>query len=273
MTYPKQSKSVHIEVLHDELCLYDWQRKEAHALNATAAQVWQMCDGATSPAQMAAQLRATQSPALNDMQAAALVSMSLQELTQAHLLAKTGAAGQNVLTRRQVLKALGGAAAGAVLLPAVSSIVAPRPVAAQSPAVPPAATATPTGPTWVQCSFPRTLNVGTLAANTGWTYFAFDAPVTQVDDDDCPIDDFEITWEGGPAPITINYAFARSDSDRNTGNTFILAGSTSEHNSVGMYDLPWNGIALANSNSTPWTMGLVTVTFMGERLDTGDGGQ
>lgn len=45
MMYPKQSKTVHVEMLNDELCLYDWQRKEAHALNPTAATVWQLRAG------------------------------------------------------------------------------------------------------------------------------------------------------------------------------------------------------------------------------------
>ena len=131
MMYPKQSKTVHVEVLNDELCLYDWQRKEVHALNPTAALVWQMCDGQTSPQQMAGQLKGDLTPA----QAEALVWTSLEQLGKAHLLEGEIAKpdGGPLLTRRQVLKLLGGAAAGAVLMPVVSSIVAPTPVAAQSP--------------------------------------------------------------------------------------------------------------------------------------------
>lgn len=131
MTYPKQSKTVHVEMLNDELCLYDWQRKEVHALNPTAALVWQMCDGQTSPAQMAGRLKSDLTPA----QTKALVWASLEQLRKAHLLAGEIAQpdGRPVLTRRQVLKVLGGAAAGAVLMPVVSSIVAPTPVEAQSP--------------------------------------------------------------------------------------------------------------------------------------------
>ena len=48
MPYPKQAASTHVEQLGSELCIYNWQRKEVHALNPTAARVWQQCDGQTS---------------------------------------------------------------------------------------------------------------------------------------------------------------------------------------------------------------------------------
>jgi len=125
---------VHVETLNDELCLYDWERKQVHALNPTAALVWQLCDGQTSPAQMAAQLRTQLRAELDMPQAEALVWSSLQQLEQAHLLDDelTPPAGRSFLTRRQMLK-MGVAVA---LLPVISSILAPSPVEAQSP-VPP----------------------------------------------------------------------------------------------------------------------------------------
>ena len=43
MPYPKQAASIHVEQLGNELCIYNWQRKEVHALNPTAARVWQQC--------------------------------------------------------------------------------------------------------------------------------------------------------------------------------------------------------------------------------------
>ena len=58
MPTPKRAETVHVEQLGDELCIYDWQRKEVHALNPTAARVWQQCDGQTSPQQIAAALAA-----------------------------------------------------------------------------------------------------------------------------------------------------------------------------------------------------------------------
>jgi hypothetical protein len=141
MTYPKQSETVHIETLNDELCLYDWQRKEVHALNPTAAKVWQMCDGQTSPADMAAKLRAELPTDLNASQTEALVRMSLKELDKSHLLAEKSASdvlsGSYSMSRRQFLKLAGGVALGALVFPTVQSILAPSPVAAQSVVVPP----------------------------------------------------------------------------------------------------------------------------------------
>ena len=53
---PRKSATIHCEILHDEICLYDWDRKEVHALNATAARIWQLCDGQTTVQEIASQL-------------------------------------------------------------------------------------------------------------------------------------------------------------------------------------------------------------------------
>jgi hypothetical protein len=141
MIYPKQSATVHAETLNDELCLYDWQRKEVHALNSIAAKVWHLCDGRTSPAQMATQLM-TELPAdLHAKQAEELVWMSLEKLETAHLLAEQGSSAiltrPRLISRRQFLKMLGGVTGGVIVLPVVTSILAPTPVQAQSPIFPP----------------------------------------------------------------------------------------------------------------------------------------
>ena len=49
--YPLRAKTAYTETLNDELCVYEWTRYEVHALNATAASVWQLCDGKTSVAE------------------------------------------------------------------------------------------------------------------------------------------------------------------------------------------------------------------------------
>jgi hypothetical protein len=150
MPNPKQAASIHVEQLGNELCIYNWQRKEVHALNPTAARVWQQCDGQTSLTQIAATLQAElQVP---DAEAQELAWLALAQLEKAHLLHENivKPAEHKVLPRRAFLK-LGIAAA---LLPMVHSIVAPPPVAAQSPlpspterptrtAVPPTATVSP----------------------------------------------------------------------------------------------------------------------------------
>jgi len=141
MPYPKQDASIHVEQLGNELCVYNWQRKEVHALNPTAARVWQQCDGHTSLAQLAAMLQADLQ--LPDIEAQELAWLTLAQLEKAHLLHEdvVKPARRKVLPRREFLR-LGIAAA---LLPVVHSIMAPTPVAAQSPTPTalPFATATP----------------------------------------------------------------------------------------------------------------------------------
>lgn len=133
MPHPQKIETVHVEKLDNELCLYDWQRMEVHNLNPTAATVWQLCDGQTSPQQMAEKLQAE----LDTPHAEELVWLTLQRLEKAHLLQNKVAlpAGlhREVITRRELLKGLGVAAA---LLPVISSIVAPGLVESQSPQPP-----------------------------------------------------------------------------------------------------------------------------------------
>ena len=125
--YPKRIESVHVESIDGDLCVYDTARQHVHALNHTAAFVWQRCDGRTAPAELAAALSAETS--VDD--AEALVRLTLQELAAAQLLAAPIDDVAQV-SRRDLLRR--GVAAAAI--PAIYSIVAPTPAAAQSAGVP-----------------------------------------------------------------------------------------------------------------------------------------
>lgn len=166
MPYPKQAPTVHVEQLGDELCIYDWLRKEVHALNPTAARVWQQCDGQTSPAQIAEKLQAE----LNVPHAEDLVWLTLARLEKAHLLAEdvVKPVRRKVLPRREFLK-LGIATA---LLPVLRSIVAPEPVAAQSPVPTATPTVTPTATT-------TTIPTATATATATVTALPTDTPTPQ----------------------------------------------------------------------------------------------
>ena len=130
MLHPHQSSTVYAEVLNDEVCLYDRERRTVHALNPSLARIWTMCDGQTSPAEMAERLRAELAPELNAHQADALVWSGLSQLSAAHLLQGELPPSPRLrpLTRRQMLKA----GVVAALVPVLTSIVAPSPAAAQS---------------------------------------------------------------------------------------------------------------------------------------------
>jgi hypothetical protein len=124
---PRKSKSTYTETLHDEVCVYEWTRHEVHALNATAASVWQMCDGKTTTAEIAERLGGGQLP-----HAADLVALALEDFRQRHLLEGADESlsdARAALSRRALLRR----GVTAALLPIVTSIVAPTPLQAQSP--------------------------------------------------------------------------------------------------------------------------------------------
>ena len=130
--YPRQSSTTHTEQLGDEASVYDWARAQVHALNPTAARVWRLCDGATSPDAIAAALRVEMGIAEAD----AVVDLTLRQLARLHLLElPVESRGDRPATTRRWLLGRGVAAA---MLPAIYSIVAPSPVEAQSagPSVP-----------------------------------------------------------------------------------------------------------------------------------------
>src|SRR3954469_11009661 len=126
--YPRQSATTHTEHLGDEASVYDWARVHVHALNPTAAYVWRHCDGATSPAAIAAALRQERGVP----EAEAVVDLTLGQLTRLHLLEwPLAPEGTPPPPTRRWLLEHGLAAA---MLPAIYSIVAPTPLEAQSPA-------------------------------------------------------------------------------------------------------------------------------------------
>jgi hypothetical protein len=154
--YPQRSTAVHVEQLGQELAIYDWERKEVHALNATAARVWQLCDGQTSPDQMATLLAAEWGVA----DAAGLVALTLKRLAAAHLLTATTVlpAASRGVTRREVLKQIVRFGAAAAILPLINSI--PAPVMAQAASPTPTSTAT-TVPTSTSTAVPTSTSTST----------------------------------------------------------------------------------------------------------------
>ncbi len=124
--------------LADEVVVYDQERHEAHCLNSTAATVFRNADGRRSVSDLALLLGA------DGPGAEALVEMALGQLGQARLLESGPSfASEPGLPRRDVMRRVGLAAA--VLLPLVTSILAPTPAeAAATCAVGPGACAAQT---------------------------------------------------------------------------------------------------------------------------------
>ncbi|MEA3351184.1 MAG: PqqD family protein [Chloroflexota bacterium] len=258
MSNPKKSQTLHVETLNDELSVYDWQRLQMHSLNPTAAKVFEMCDGQTSPDQMAARLDAPE----------AVVWQSLDELGSAHLLsdAPEKPASYQSMTRQQFLKL-----SGAVALASIVSIVVPRPVAAQSPG---AGAGTGGGGGGVPIT--RTATVGTLPADNTFYFFAFTTPITDAEiaayEAACgAINQYTVAWDSGNPNITSDtyiYLSQAFGGPRAQQVLIISAGDGSPKidNFAGRWtnNRPYNGIEISKSSNNgagPWTVGTVTITL------------
>lgn len=112
-----------VEVLPDETLVYDLKRDKAHCLNPTAALVWSRCDGATSVSEMAALLETELGVPANH----SVVWMALDRLGRKNLLEDPVELPEKAesYSRREMMRTLGRVAGLTLLLPAVSSIVAP----------------------------------------------------------------------------------------------------------------------------------------------------
>jgi hypothetical protein len=249
MQYPKQSTTVHVENLNGELSVYDWQRKQVHNLNPTAARVWELCDGQTTPQEMAAQLHGDLTPA----QAEEVVWLTLKRLEQAHLLADkvVQPAGRKVYTRREMLTKLGVAA---LMLPVISTIMAPSPVAAQSPGGSPIV---------------RTANVGNVVESPFFTNYVFnEGPITDAQITACAPTTITYAWTGDPVPagggIMGQIALAQSPTVRANAHGLFVGGTTSPQTSADANhwtgNRPYNGVDI-DAFATDWNVGVLTITL------------
>jgi hypothetical protein len=108
-----------------EVLIYDPQRDVGHCLNSTAAAVWRLCDGKSSPRQIAAELSRQFSAPVEER----VVQLALGQLADANLLVERKVTVGS-LSRRVAIRRMGIAAA--IALPLITSIVAPTPAHAAS---------------------------------------------------------------------------------------------------------------------------------------------
>ena len=116
----RREEDLLVRPLSDETLVYDLKRDQAHCLNATAAAVWQCCDGRTSVAQLAAMLGRE----CNIGAAENVVWLALRQLQKARLLQARVHPPSNLprLSRRELIRTMGVAAA----VPVVMTILAPE---------------------------------------------------------------------------------------------------------------------------------------------------
>jgi hypothetical protein len=124
MTMRARSDELLVDALGDELVVYDTRNHTMHRLNASAAAVWRLCDGVRTPAEIAADLGAS------DLDEAA-VRGTIEDLESVSLLEPNDdAVEQPLISRRSALRKI-GVGGGIVLgLPLVESLVAPTPALA-----------------------------------------------------------------------------------------------------------------------------------------------
>ncbi len=131
-----------VKELPDEMLVYDLERHRGHCLNPTAALVWKRCDGQTSVKEIATLLQKELKtppgkPGKPRKVDEKLVWLALDRLGKAHLLEERlspppeGAR----FARRELVRKLGLVGGLTVLLPLVTSIVAPTPAEAAATCV------------------------------------------------------------------------------------------------------------------------------------------
>ncbi len=123
-----RTRGLLVRELEGELLVYDRKAHRAHRLNRSAAVVFEASDGGTSVADLAARLR-------RDLGAPAderWVRLALGQLGKAGLLENDPTATENArrISRRDLMRRGGRVASVALLLPMVTSIVAPTPAEA-----------------------------------------------------------------------------------------------------------------------------------------------
>jgi len=152
---PKSRESeVVVKDFEKEILIYDLTTDEAHCLNETSALVYQFCNGKNTVAEISNLI----SKKLNQPVTEDLVWLALDSFKKNNLLEQSEQFGINFnnLSRRQVIKKIG--LGSMVMLPLISSLVAPTPAQAQSGAT--------NLPLLAACSAPSQCASGNCFSNT-----------------------------------------------------------------------------------------------------------
>lgn len=118
-----------VQTVGDETLVYDLDGNRAHCLNKAAATIWEFCDGETTVREAASKLN--EETGLPEDEAIVLVAIT--QLRKARLVEKeTDATGvlASQSNRRDALVRLGLVGGAAMLVPLITSIVAPTAVSA-----------------------------------------------------------------------------------------------------------------------------------------------
>ena len=108
-----------VEELPGEVLVYDSESDSALCLNQTAAQIWKLCDGKTTPARMAHLVeKEFQITGGNEV-----VALALEQLERSHLLTSKLESHLPGISRRELVRRVSIAAA---LVPVITLILVPK---------------------------------------------------------------------------------------------------------------------------------------------------
>lgn len=125
----RRIEGLQFERVADEILAVKPDTLEAHALNQSAAAVFDLCDGKTSKAEIAAEIqRRTGLPADEE-----IVELALAELVDAGLIVVDEPEPPSTISRRSLIRRLSLSAAAVMMLPVVETILVPPAAAQVSP--------------------------------------------------------------------------------------------------------------------------------------------
>ena len=125
----RRSEDLIVEPFGDELLVYDRVSKRAHCLTATAARVWQACDGRSDLAAMSAQVGLPVElvrEAVGELEASELLDQGLE-------LINVGNGNGKAITRRELGVRSAKVGTAVATAPLILSITAPTAMAAVTP--------------------------------------------------------------------------------------------------------------------------------------------
>jgi hypothetical protein len=127
----KRREGLVVTELQDEVLVYDLDRHRAHCLNPPAAAVFRRCDGRATVREIARRLHADEPVAASE----AAVRLALERLDEAHLLEVSlgDTKSAPALSRRELIRR--AAVLSGLLLPAITSVMAPTPAEAAATCV------------------------------------------------------------------------------------------------------------------------------------------
>ena len=115
---PKRKDAI-VRQLGDEFLVYDLKTNKAHCLNPMAAEVWRLCEGKTTVAEMIRKLRETSKSSVDE----AVVELALSRLQKAGLMEQDPSDSEQMSPSRRA--ALRKMATAALALPVVTTILVP----------------------------------------------------------------------------------------------------------------------------------------------------